>query len=196
MGRTITPEEFADRMARLSSGDFYKAIKREATEVGIFAKGRAVLYATQRLHVRSGRLRSSIAYGVKLNPRSIEVQLHAGGHVQGEDVPYARIQDLGGRIVPKRAKRLAIPAKGGPAETASGDARRSGPRSWGELLRVHRFETGGLALVSKTEPFQIYYWLVKSVRIKPKYYLSDAFDEAQDHMTMRLRSVAKVVQNG
>ena len=43
MGRTITPEEFADRMARLSSGDFYKAIKREATEVGIFAKGRAVL---------------------------------------------------------------------------------------------------------------------------------------------------------
>jgi hypothetical protein len=74
--------------------------------------------------------------------------------IGGQAVPYARIHEFGGTILPKRGKFLAIPL--GPVLTAAGVA-RGGPRQYPGL------RLNGRLLVDADG--KAFFLLVRSVRI-------------------------------
>lgn len=74
--------------------------------------------ATQRTPVKEGALRAA---GAVDGPHDISGGIEV---FIGFDKVYARIQDLGGTIVPVRAKRLFIPLREGVQPLKKGDPRR------------------------------------------------------------------------
>lgn len=87
-------------LARLRATKGYQRIKREQTR-----RRREAAYLAKsggKILQRSGDLRKSITIG-KVTDSSVEV---------GSSLPYARIHQLGGEIVPKRRNVLLIPVGG------------------------------------------------------------------------------------
>ena len=183
----ITYDEFAARLSRVSSGQFLKSIRQEASLLSRRAQTDARSNAEPpRLRVRTGRLRNSIFSQLTTSRDGLTIKLSAGGAVGGKPVRYARIQERGGTITPKNGKWLAAPF--GPALTAAGVPRFTSARAYGDQLRFQQFR-GNLAGLIHRDSGEIYYFLFKSVTIKPKWYMRDAFEEMLDRATLRLRSV-------
>lgn len=120
-------------------------------------------------HVRSGRLRNSMGQETKAEGSLIKTLLGSMG------VVYARIQEFGGLIKPKRGKYLAIPLSA--AKTKAGVARYASPRDIPGLVFL-KSKTGNPILAqrvakgkkSKLVPMFV---LVKSVTLKPTLGLRD-----------------------
>lgn len=95
----------------------------------------------------------------------------AAGGVKGiwgvKDVAYARIHELGGTIVPKRAKFLTIPI--------SDEAKRAGrARAMSNLAYVQSIK--GQPMLVDQHSGEVHWLLVKSVTIKAQPYLRPAGD--------------------
>ncbi len=128
------------------------------------------------LTVRSGRLLNSIG-------NSKHVVVESDGSVSGEigpkGVPYGRIQELGGTIVPVKAKALTIPTDfnrrrdGTPKVTTSQLSDKAFSRK-GIL-----FDVEGTGAAQKLLPMFI---LKKSVTIKARPYLAPALAAKQDEI--------------
>lgn len=111
------------------------------------------------------------------------------GVLRGPALSYASILERGGTIRPKNAKSLAIPQK--PALTPAGVEKFGGPRSYPGELRFLPFRRGVAVgkLVDEAEaiafesqglsPYQAeaVYLLVRSVTIKPRYWLKTGMKE-------------------
>lgn len=117
--------------------------------------------------VRSGRLRSSLGQVTTVNGSLINTLLGSMG------VVYARIQEFGGTIRPKKGKYLAIPV--GPALTAAGVA-RFGPRDVEGLFFI-KTANGGLLVRREGKGSRsrlvTYFVLVTSATLKPKLGLRE-----------------------
>ena len=132
---SITVEELNKRLATLGgqasasglSGSVRKALIAAALDGEARAKLNATTGGSSGLHVRSGRLRGSIAGRIRKGPNGPEIVWSAGGRSGASDVVYARIHEFGGTITPKRAGALRVPTGGG--STRAGVSRGDGSGS-------------------------------------------------------------------
>lgn len=91
----------------------------------------------------------------------------------GEIDNYAQIHETGGTIKPKNGRFLAWPVYQGPATTAGGRPRFSGPRAYPGKLFFHQ-SPGKMYFLAesvgrgKNAKIRMVYHLVKSVEISPK----------------------------
>lgn len=163
-------------------------VRKVARETGLRMEREGKLNATRRLNKRTGNLRDSIIAPVQPDPDGLVVALSAGRPVQGAaDVVYARIQEYGGVVTPKRVKWLTIPDEA--LQTRAKNTRVPSARDYpGELrfvldspVHARLVETVGGETLTR-------YRLRKKVEIRPKYYLRDAFDKVLEGVPKHLQA--------
>jgi len=175
MAERLTPEELAERLAS-AQPRLAKIIERKAIALALMLESDAKGNATESMNHPTGNLRRSIIGAAVDTPRGLAVQLRAGGRHNGEDVVYARLQELGGKIRPVRRKWLAIPTD--EVKTPAGVARYPSPRNYpGKLF--FRQKRAGLAMLMELVDGKpvTRWWLRKETNIKPKRYLKRAVDK-------------------
>lgn len=166
----ITPERFAELLGELD-GELRKAATAELWTAVSLASALAKRNATERLRVRTGRLRSSI----------IGDSDGLTGFVRAGDaaVTYARIQDEGGTVKPRNGKYLTIPV--GQALTGSG-VERQPARAYKDLFPI-RSKKGNLLLARRNgKALDVLYILVQRVKVPPTRFLTDAAEQAADSL--------------
>lgn len=172
----LTLKEFEARVAALGAGGLIKALAKGGKIVSERAGNESKILATTRLRVRSGLLRGSIAGLLEVKAPQLLIGVQAGGTrgPGGEVVKYARIQERGGTVRPKRSKYLAIPV--GPARTGAGVSKNLSPRDVPGLAFAQSRKGQPLLLNSLTG--QVWFVLRRQVKIKPKWYLRDGLKKA------------------
>jgi len=156
----------------------------------------------QRLRRRTGRLAGSILGRSELVGGVPAMRV---GIFRGPALAYARIQEEGGIIEPRRARALAIPK--GPALTPAGVERFGGPRGYPGQLRFIPFRNSGVAVGGLFDANTLgpggldgailVYLLVRRVEIKAKHYLHDGLREYIDrHLIQELNSYLRALIAG
>lgn len=177
MSRPTLSEWAAHLRKQAAPAALRKEIGRELGGVAVMARAGAVMYATKRLKVRTGKLRQSISSGVRVSRDVPEAFVRAA-------TPYAGIQELGGVVRPKRSRYLTIPLD--PVLTAAGVTRQSARQTPG--LFPYRARSGKLFLARDTgDGIEMVFQLVRQVKIRPKYYLRDAMKDAAKALPPKLR---------
>lgn len=189
-----TLEVYAGRLTLLDA-QVRRAIRGEMVATMKDAEGRSTSLARERMHVRTGLLSRSIAGDVTDTAAGYDLH-HRAGDAQ---VKYARIQEEGGTILPKKGRFLAIPT--GAALTPSGNPRfPGGPRTAGPL-RFIPIRGGAAGLLVRDVPgtkrkgarSEILFRLVRRVNIRSKHYMRDGFDAARaglgDRLVMRVSAL-------
>jgi hypothetical protein len=173
-------KEFSARMKQLGAGQLFRQMAKEMRIVGLNAVRYGKVHATFYPRRRSGNLVNSIASKVTMGTGTIKVTVSAGGIGGRGRVPYAAIQEYGGKVDAPSGKYLRIPLS--PARTKGGQDRYPGPlRSVApDLFRAVKAKDGDLFLFKRggIDLGPPWYKLVKSVKIKPKFYLTRAVDRA------------------
>lgn len=127
--------------------------------------------AGQRMKVRSGKLRHSITAKLVDKQFGFELTLGAGG----ARLPYARIQEFGGTIVPRVARWLRIPLP--PALTGQGLDRYPGRLrevAPGEF-HIRRSKAGRFLLFRNDDRGGPPWYVLKDrVTLPARFYLRDA----------------------
>jgi hypothetical protein len=131
------------------------------------------------LNVRTGDLRRSIA---AMEVTEDEHGLR-GGMVAGQGLPYARIQEEGGTIVPVNGQYLTIPI--GEALTASGVARFAAPDAEAEGYKT--FVRNGIIFGVKDGQLYPLFILVTSVTLKPHPFVGPTLDANRDWIVDRIQ---------
>lgn len=169
---TQTPEQFRDTLRQAGQTTFAQSLARRAIGLALFAEGEAKKNAGNRLEIRTGNLRRSIAGTVESDLSSPRVVLSAGGRVSGDgEVPYAASQEYGATIRPVRRQWLAIPSD--DVKTEAGAARFQTPRDYpSPLAFIQRSPT--FAFLLDPADGRAKWWLRKKTTIKPKWYARDA----------------------
>lgn len=185
----ITIDTLADRLREAVRTVLRPAMQEAATEAALEMESHSKELARVRMRVRTGNLRRSISTLTKWQSNDILITHRAGGG--DRDVVYGAMQEYGGVIRPKHGKYLAIPV--GKALTPAGVPRYHSPRQVPNL--VFR-RSGGGNLVAGLErrsrggrkTFDILFWLVRSVTIRPKRFLRDPFESVAAELPQRLAS--------
>jgi hypothetical protein len=176
---------------------FRDELRRVFTKAALVGEREAKLAATRKLRVRAGRLRQSIRgtvhNGTTAGTRGgdIELRLRAGGGAGRREVSYARIQELGGIVVPRRGKALAIPLPAAltPAGVLKGEyARAGGLRAIPNTFAAH----GKLFQVQPDGRLKALFVFKRSVRIRGKHYLMDGVLAAQRSLPPALEKMTRV----
>ena len=188
----MTVEAFAGQLDKLGQGKALEALlRRELIRTGLEAQAGAMEKAGERLNVRSGFLRRSIAFRVEGDAAAPELIVSAGGGRGNRgELRYAAIQEYGGTVVPKKGQWLAIPV--GPALTPAGVARFATARDVPDL-RFIRLPGGG-AILAKVKPgkkgqpsqLTVYFDLRRSVTLRGRYYMLQGVKPAFDAFQPRL----------
>lgn len=123
-----------------------------------------------RLNVRSGRLRSSIAVGVERDG-----DVHRG--IIGTNVVYARIHEKGGEIKPVRTKYLTIPLA---AAKTKGGVSRGTARDYQNTF-VKKSKAGNLIIFQKQAGGLVPLFLLRDrpVEIPARPYLQPSLEKVQ-----------------
>lgn len=159
-GQPLTPEQFKAAMDKAGP-----AVAR-AMLGALAAYGRDFTWAeipkliTRRLRTRTGDLRKS--FNMEQVQRDGDV-----GIVIYTRLPYAKLHEYGGTIVPKTARYLTIPV--GMARTRAG-VKKGSARQWSDTF-VGQTAGGHLAIFRKTKRMKqakILYLLRRRVRIEPR----------------------------
>ena len=172
----MTPADLSTRL-ELIARTLPAQLRSAATAAALDAEAEAKQNATTRLNVRTGRLRASIRSTVEQVSGDLAIVLRAG--TDGGAVPYARIQEEGGTIRPKKGKYLKIPV--GPALTGAGVSRLPPGRS-GDFRFVPT-PRGGV-LVGRDG--KVWYVLRREVRIPARPYLAPALAAAAPRLAASL----------
>lgn len=187
--------EWAEHLRNQADKELRENLKREFTKASLVAEREGKLLAGQSMRVRTGRLRSSVKAIIRNDTDNIELRLRAGGG-GAREVKYARIQEQGGRVAPRRGQYLAIPLPA--ALTAAGVLRgefasRGGLRSVPDLF-VFRARSGKLFLARHNgKDLQLLFHLRREpVTIRPKRFLSMAIERARQSLPPALQSVVQV----
>ena len=95
---------FDDFIARVNKADknLLKTLRKKLTIIGLTAERKAKLRATNFPKVRTGRLRSSIAFLVDAKDGNPRVLLRAGGSTKGAPVLYAKYVEFGTKYMQPR----------------------------------------------------------------------------------------------
>lgn len=166
-------EEYLKRIPKKES--VKAAVSRALLTIAVRAEGAAKDRFGQggSPRVRTGRLRSSINHFY--DPKSLESGIRAGGG----NLSYARIQEYGGKITPKRSRFLTIPLPA--AQTAAGVSRypsaRQVPGLFFLALRGKHF------LAQKHGSKLVFWYILKSeARIPARPYLGPAADSVRPQL--------------
>ena len=169
-----------DQLSTALRGDgFRKEIKRTLTIFALNAESGAKINATNRMRVRSGRLRGSIRSEVTDESTGWTVTLSAGDR---EQVKYAHIQEFGGTIRGRPWLRIplapALTGRGGLVDRFAGESLRATGIPW----FVFKSRKGDLFIARKGDTLssgapRAWYKLVRQVTVRPKTYMTDAFTE-------------------
>lgn len=141
--------------------------------------------------VRSGRLRNSLGQITSISSQTIKTLLGSTG------VIYAKTQEFGGTITPKKAQYLAIPLNA--AKTKAGVSRYSSPRDIPGLFFM-KSKAGKPLLVKRVGKGKIQpmFVLLKSVTLKPTLGLRETikkFFSGREFET-RIKTGVDQVMNG
>jgi hypothetical protein len=112
---------------------------------------------------RSGDLVNAIMGSVKVNGNTFDT---IEGEIGAPGIKYARIQELGGTITPKKAKFLAIPLPA--ALSSTGIPLMPGPRDWPNTF-CRKSKAGNLIIFQKRGTTIVPLYVLKlSVTIPPR----------------------------
>mgnify|MGYP001561734624 CR=1 FL=1 len=160
-------------------GAFIKALTKATLEIESKLK---TAVTNDILHVRSGRLRSSIGSIITESGNSI-IGLIGSGVRQGDRVKYADIQETGGIVKPKNSKYLAVPL---PAALTPAGVLRRKPRDWPDTF-VMKSGNGNLLIVQKkgkrVTRLVALFILKKQVTIPASHYMSRVAENMQGKVT-------------
>jgi phage gpG-like protein len=145
----------------------------------------------QTLSKRSGNLIASIVDSVRVTGTTMAT---VQGTI-GSDLPYARIQEFGGTITPKKAKFLAIPLPA--ALNSNGTPIKSSPRDWPNTWCA-RSKAGNLLIFQRrgTQVVPLYV-LRSSVTIPPRLGLRKTLDAGLPYFVSRaMDEMVRSLQEG
>jgi phage gpG-like protein len=145
----------------------------------------------QTLSRRSGGLVASILDSVRVTGATMD---SVQGAI-GSNKPYARIQEFGGTITPKKGKFLAIPLPA--ALDSNGLPLRSSPRDWPNAF-CRRSKAGNLLIFQKRGTMIIPLYVLKSsVTIPPRLGLKKTLDAGVPYFVDRaMDQMVKNLQKG
>ncbi len=184
----LTVKQFRDFLHQKSRGDITQALNRIAIRKAARLEKYGKKNATQNLNVRSGRLRASITGSALMDRNnSIVLSLRAGGREHG--VKYAGIHEHGGRdgtgiIKPKKGKFLTIPVHDS-LTTGAGVARYASVRDVPVPLSFAQSRKGQPLLVN-SETGEVFYLLLRQVKIKKRPYLKPAVNRVRRELGREL----------
>lgn len=186
---------WAKRLHKAAGGELRRVLYRELVGVALDAEGRAKANATTSPMARTGALRRSIAGEVTTKTDGLRLVLSAGGRTGGQDLRYARLQELGGVIRPVKRKWLTIPMPA--AQTRAGVA-RGGARSFPDLRFVPGRDQTTAWLVrdvgrGKTARTELMFKLVRRSEIKPKRYLARAWEQVPADVALAMQAATTQV---
>tara|TARA_Y100001972_G_C7601575_1_gene301489 strand:- start:448 stop:1077 length:630 start_codon:yes stop_codon:yes gene_type:complete len=178
-------QEFSQLLNR-AAPELRRGLASELIRTAMRAEKEAKLRVTAGgftgLNVRTGRLRSSIAGSVTMQPNSIEIKVQAGGQSPNPrqlirtaqtsnpgEVRYARIHEEGGTIRPVRAKFLTIPIHHS-LRTPAGRRRFTSARDVPDLTYAE--SAGGQRMLVHKTTGEVYYLLRRSIEIMARPYLA------------------------
>ena len=180
-----------DQLSTALRGDgLRKEIQRTLTIFALNAESGAKINATNRMKMRSGRLRNSIRSTVLDTSTGWMVTLSAGDK---EQVKYAHIQEFGGTIRGRPWLRIplapALTGRGWLVDRFAGESLRATGSPW----FVFRSRKGDLFIARKGDTLangapRAWYKLVRQVTIRPKMYMTDAFTEQIRVLPTQIRS--------
>jgi hypothetical protein len=133
--------------------------------------------AGRYLNRRSGHLANAV--GKRLDRSGEVTTAYLGTNVAGKvkDVPYAKIQDEGGTIVPRRARALAVPIP--PTKGL--------PRNFPNLTMIRRVGKPPLLVeITPKGAWKIRFVLLQSVTLKPSRWWSNPWDEMKAVLRRRM----------
>jgi hypothetical protein len=201
------PQSISEWSSRLNraSGDLRKFVATELVKTALRGEREAKLRVTNggstRLNVRTGRLRASIAGGVRIKTGGIDVRLTAGGRspnpkqlspntAPAGEVRYARIHEKGGTIR-ARGKMLTIPISD-KLFTAGGKQRYASARDVPDLVFIRSLK-GAFLLVNK-HTFEPFYVLKNQITIPARPYLAPGLRTAAVKMDTDIhRAIEKLL---
>lgn len=182
MSRTLSQASIA--LSRAAAGGLRQELMRQLLRPVLTAEALAKANATTSPKVRGGTLRRSIASRLEEDGAAVVATLTAGKDGSSAE-RYARLQEQGGRIVPKNGRFLAIPVDS--LSTRAGVARVLSPR---EIpgLRFVPIRGGAAGLLvrdvagkgKKGARAEILFRLVRSVNVPATHYLGRAVDELRE----------------
>lgn len=177
----LTPEQFAERLGGVSARAA-KRLRKQLTASALDAETYAKLNATGAPKVRTDRLRSSIQGRVK----DLTISLRAGGTA----VRYARIQEYGGTVRPRRSRFLAVPLDA--AKTGAGVSRYASPRDVPDTYIITGSD-GSPVIMQKVEKGddRPMFVLRRQVTIRKKLYLTKAIVRVAKEMPADLIKVVR-----
>lgn len=190
-----TLEEFVQRIEAIAAsrgrGSLRERIRGQLAVDGLWIEGEAKKNATRRPRARTGYLRNSIRTDVTDDARGLSLALRAGNRAT---VKYARAQEEGAVITPKRGRYLAIPLDS--ARTAAGVARWPSPRAVPGLFALE--VRGKVFLVRQQGPtLDFLYVLKERVRIPPTWFLHRAMKRGEKRVTKNLVALTvKAIEGG
>lgn len=179
---------------KLKAGGLARELAPELLAVALEGEATAKRNATGNPAVRSGRLRGSIQ-GLYDAERGTLI-LRAGGRNRGRSVGYARLQDLGGTIRPRRTKYLAIPLSA--AKTGAGVPRFASARHDPTPMHIRPGKRPGTLLLHDNRSGMPRYFLTKGpVRIPGTRFMSKAADQmARDVPEALDRAFRRLLRTG
>lgn len=187
--------ELADTLRDLSKRRLAAAIQTTLAMATADLEDRARTNIRERMRERSRALLTSVRREMTtLDGGEMAGTVSVGGKWQGLDVPYARLQEYGGTVVPVRAKYLAIPV--GPALNSVGLAKYKSPRDAPQLQFVQSLKGNPLLVKltkgAKGEPpsVEVWYVLRRSVKLPARRYLRDAWTSIVAELPDRLAASA------
>lgn len=145
---------------------YTKLINNIANFLQSYARG--VSYAQSGLKVRTGRLRNSIFALPEYSRNRV---------LFGVGVVYGRIQELGGVITPKKAKRLWIPLKTNMTKAGV-------PRFLPRDVFEKGFVRGNFFFLKEGKRAIPMFVLKDKVEIQPKKYLRSAIEKLNNYFPM------------
>lgn len=141
-----------------------------------------------RLRERSSALVNSVRHEIEVEGDTLTIRLLAGGDWQGLRVPYARLQEFGGHVLPVHGKYLAIPIDQGL--TAIGTAKYASVRQL-PFAAFRPLKKGKARwLVFDRRNGDAYFVLVTDAVIPEKRFLRDAVDAEMQVLPGRLAAAA------
>lgn len=101
MSKQLTFDDFIKKVDRADK-NLLKTLRKKLTIIGLKAERGAKRRATRYPRVRTGRLRSSIAFLVDAKNGNPRVLLRAGGATKGAPVLYAKYVEFGTKYMEPR----------------------------------------------------------------------------------------------
>lgn len=189
----IALDELAERLRTLSTRRLARVREQVLSSASEELKGRARANIRARLVQRSQSLVTSVRHELRRVGGALESEVSVGGAYQGLRVPYARLQEYGGTVVPVRGKYLTIPV--GPALNAVGLARYESARQAPKLTFIRAKSGPLLARITRgkegaPDKIEVWYVLRTSTTLQPKRFLRDAWSEVVEALPGRLSAAA------